>query len=120
VTFDCQGFLNDWAQANQHLYQQPAPVQRTHSAPSPVQHFLRERKNKVNNRALHLGQELQQASHDLKEKCKSMQKSVQESAKATVTKLAPGAFSPKPAAPATTPSSPVTTLSSSWKFWLSK
>jgi hypothetical protein len=26
VTFDCQGFLNDWAQANQHLYQQPAPV----------------------------------------------------------------------------------------------
>jgi hypothetical protein len=49
VTFDCQGFLNNWAQAHQHLSQQPPPVQRTQSAPSQVQHFLRERKNKVNN-----------------------------------------------------------------------
>jgi hypothetical protein len=119
VTFDCQGFLNDWAQANQHLYQ-PPPVQRTQSAPSQVQHFLRERKNKINYGALHLGQELQQVSHELKEKCKLMRKSVRKSAKAAITKLVPGAFSPKPAAPATAPSLPVTMSSSSWKFWPSK
>ncbi len=66
VTFDCQGFLNDWAQANLNFNQPPPPVQHTQSPPSPVQHFLRERKNKVNYRALHLGQELQQASQELK------------------------------------------------------
>jgi hypothetical protein len=113
VTFDCQVFLNNWAQANQHLYQQPAPFLHTQSAPLPVQHFLRERKNKVNYRALHLEQELKQASQELKERCKSMQKSVRKSVKPAVTKLVPGAFSPKPAAPATAPSSPVTTSSSS-------
>ncbi len=58
VTLDCQGFLDDWAEANQHLHQQPQPVQRAHSAPSPIQHNLRGRKNKVNYRALHLSQEL--------------------------------------------------------------
>jgi hypothetical protein len=120
VTFDCQGFLNDWAQTNQHFYQNQVPVQHTQPAPSPLQHFLRESKNKVNNRALHLGQELQQASQELKQKCKAMRKSVGKSAKAGVTKLVPGAFSPKPAAPATAPPSPVTTSSSSWKFWPSK
>jgi hypothetical protein len=30
VTFDCQGFLTDFAQANQHLYQQTPPVLRAH------------------------------------------------------------------------------------------
>jgi hypothetical protein len=67
-TFDCQGFLDDWAQANCHLYQSPPPVQLTQSALSQVQHFLCERKNKVNNRALHLGHELQQATQEIKEK----------------------------------------------------
>ncbi len=113
VTFDCQGFHNYWAQANLHFNQHPPPIQCTQSAPSLVQHFLSERKNKVNYRALHLTQEL-------KEKCKTMQKSVCKSAKAAVTKLAPGDFSPKPAAPATAPSSPVTTSASSWKFWPSR
>ncbi len=37
-----------------------------------------------------------------------------------VTKLASGAFSPKPANPATSPSLPHSTSSSSWKFWPSK
>ncbi len=116
VTFDFQGFVNYLAQANLDLNHQPPPVQRTQSALSQVQHFHCDRKNMVNYRALHLGQELQQVSQELKQKCQTMCKS----AKATVTKLAPGAFSPKPAAPATTPSSPATTSSSSWKFWPSK
>jgi len=65
VTFDCQGFLDHWADANQQVHQQPQPVQRAHSAPSQIQHNLCERKNKVNYRALHLGQELRQVSQEL-------------------------------------------------------
>ena len=131
VTFDYQGFLDSWAAVNQLPPQQPQPVQHAHSDPSPVQHNLRERKNRVNYRALHLGQELrqvsqelnsdlQQAAQQIKSKCKSMRKSVRKSAKATVTRLAPGAFSPRHTPPATAPSSPATTSSSSWKFWPSK
>ncbi len=111
VTFDYQGFLDSWAAVNQLPPQQPQPVQHAHSDPSPVQHNLRERKNRVNYRALHLGQELrqvsqelnsdlQQAAQQIKSKCKSMRKSVRKSAKATVTRLAPGAFSPRHTPPA--------------------
>jgi hypothetical protein len=49
-----------------------------------------------------------------------MCKSVRKSTKAAVTKLALGAFSPKPANPATAPSLPHSMSSSSWKFWPSK
>jgi hypothetical protein len=130
VTFDYQGFINSWTALNQLPQLQPA-VHRALSDPSPIQHNLRERKKKINYRALHLGQELRQVSQELnsdlqqaaqhiKSKCKSMRKSVRNSAKATVTKLTPGAFSPKPTPPATAPSSPPTTSSSSWKFWPSK
>jgi hypothetical protein len=132
VTFDYQGFINSWTALNQQpqLQQQPA-VQCSLSDPSPVHHNLRARKNKVNYRALHLGQELcqvsqelnsdlQQAARHIQSKCKSMRKSVRKSAKATVTKLMPGAFSPKPTPPAIAPLSPPTTSSSSWKFWPSK
>ena len=130
VTFDYQGFINSWTALNQQPQLQPT-VQRALSDPSPIQHNLRERKKKINYRALHLGQEfrqvsqelnsdLQQAAQHIKSKCKSMRKSVRNSAKATVTKLTPGAFSPKPTPPATAPSLPPTTSSSSWKFWPSK
>jgi hypothetical protein len=132
VSFDYQGFINSWTALNQQpqLQQQPA-VQRALSDPSPVHHNLRERKNKINYRALHLGQELkqvsqelnsdlQQAAQQIKSKCKTMRKSVRKSAKATVTKLTPGAFSPRPTPPATAPSLPATTSSSSWNFWSSK
>jgi len=102
----------------------PIPVQRSSSAPSPVTHFLRERKAKVDYKALHLGQQIkhdiQQVAQDAKGKCKAMRKSVRKSAKAAVTKLAPGAFSPKQQPPASAPSSPHTTSSSSWNFWPSK
>ncbi len=85
---------------------------------------LRERKNKIDYRALHLGQtikhDIQQAAQDVKQKCKQMRKSVRKSAKATVTKLAPGAFSPKQQPPASALSSPQPSSSSSWTFWPSK
>jgi hypothetical protein len=100
------------------------PIQRALSAPSPVTHFLRERKEKIDYKAIHLGQQikhdLQQVAQEAKGKCKVMRKSVRKSTKATVTKLAPGAFSPKQQPPASTPSSPHTTSSSSWNFWPSK
>jgi hypothetical protein len=65
----------------------PLPIQRAHSAPSPsVSHNLRERKNKINHRALHLGHEIRQATaqatQDLKQQYKSITKSVRKSAKA--------------------------------------
>jgi hypothetical protein len=131
VTFDNQGFLNSWAAINQQPQPQQQPVmQRALSDPSPVHHNLLERRNRVNYRALHLGQEqqvsqelnsdLQQAAQQIKSKCKTMRKSVRNSAKATVTRLAPGAFSPRATPPATAPSSPASTSSSSWNFWSSK
>jgi hypothetical protein len=134
VTFDYQGFLDSWRAFNQQPQPQlqPTPaLQRSISEPSPVHHNLRDRQNRVNYRALHLGQEirqvsqelntdLQQAAQQIKSKCKTMRKSVRSSAKATVTRLAPGAFLPRPTPPATTPSSPATTSSSSWNFWSSK
>jgi hypothetical protein len=104
--------------------QQQGPIQRTFSAPSPVTHFLRERKEKINYKAIHLGQQikhdLQQVAQEAKGKCKAMRKSVRKSAKAAVTNLAPGAFSPKQQTPASAPSSPRTTSASSWNFWPSK
>jgi hypothetical protein len=116
LEFDFQTFFNDWNQFNSQITN---PVQPTATA-TPVQHFLRERKTKINYRALHLGQEVQQTATELKAKCKSMCKLVRKSAKAAITKLAPGAFSPKPSTSANAPSSPLTTSSSSWKFWSSK
>ena len=54
-------------------------------------------------------------------KCKSIRKSVIKTAKAAITKLAPGAFSPKQQGPATEPHSPPqSSSSSSWNFWPSK
>jgi hypothetical protein len=104
----------------------PLLIQRAHSAPSPsVSHNLRERKNKINYRTLHLGREIQQATaqdtQDLTQQCKSIRKSVRKSAKAAVTKLTPWAFSSKVPGPATVPRSPPhSSSSSSWNFWLSK
>ncbi len=116
VEFDFQTFYNNWNQLNFQFTTQAQP-----STPAtPVQHFLRERTKKINYRALHLGHEVQQAAAELKQKCKSMRKSVRKSAKAVVTKLAPGAFSPKPSTSTTAHSSPTTTSTSSWKFWSSK
>jgi len=84
--------------------QLPPAIQRASSAPSPPTHNLRERKGKIDYKALHLGQQIksdiQQAAQEVKQKCKQMKKPVRKSAKATVTKLAPGAFSPKQPAPA--------------------
>jgi hypothetical protein len=94
------------------------------SAPSSPTRSLRDRKTKIDYRALHLGQtikhDIQEAAQGVKQKCKQMKKSVRKSAKATVTKLNPGAFSPKQQTPASAPSSPPPTSSSSWKFWPSK
>jgi hypothetical protein len=120
LEFNLQNFTSDLVNSSFHLNNTQPLVQHAHSAPSPIQHFLSERKNKVNYRALHLGQEIQHATQEIKQKCKSMHKSVRKSAKAAVTKLALGAFSKKPANPATTPSSPHSTSSSFRKFWPSK
>jgi len=104
--------------------QQQEPIQLALSAPSPVTHFLRERKEKINYKAIHLGQQikhnLQQVAQEAKRKCKAMRKSVRKSVKAAVTKLAPGAFSPKQQPPASAPSSPHSTSASSCNFWPSK
>jgi hypothetical protein len=103
---------------------QQGPIQRALSAPSPVTHILRERKEKIDYKAIHLGQQikhdLQQVAQEAKGKCNAMRKSVRKSAKAAITKLAPGAFSPKQQPPASAPSLPHTTSSSSWNFWPSK
>ena len=74
-------FASDLANSNFNLNNTQPLVQRAHSAPSPIQHFLQERTNKVNYRALHLGQEIQQVTQEIKQKCKSMGKSVRKSAK---------------------------------------
>jgi hypothetical protein len=106
------------------IHQLPPAVQITLSAPSPTTHNLRQSKDKIDYRALHLGQQIksdiQHAAQEVKQKCKQMRKSTRKSAKATVTKLTPGAFSPKQQPPASAPSSPHTTSSSSWNFWPSK
>jgi hypothetical protein len=105
-------------------HQVPQAIQRALSAPSPPTHNLRQRKGKIHYRALYLGQEIkkyiQHAAQDVKEKCKSMRKSMQKLAKATVTKLAAGAFSPKQQTSASAPSSPHLSSSSSWNIWPSK
>ncbi len=99
-------------------------IQRTLSAPSPATHNLRERKGRIDYKALHLGQQIksdiQQAAQGVKQKCKQMKKSVRKSEKATITKLAPGAFSPKQQPPDSAPASPWPSSSSSWTFWPSK
>ncbi len=38
--------------------QQQGPIQWALSAPSPVTHFLRERKEKIDYKAIHLGQQI--------------------------------------------------------------
>jgi hypothetical protein len=100
--------------------QNHTPIQRAISDPTQVSHFLRERKAKIDYKALHLGHQIQNAAKEVKQKCKQMKKSVRKSAKATVTKLAPGAFSPKQQTPASAPASPRPSSSSSWTFWPSK
>jgi hypothetical protein len=100
--------------------QNHTPIQRAISDPTQVSHFLRERKAKIDYKALHLGHQIQNAAKEVKQKCKQMKKSVRKSAKATVTKLAPGAFSPKQQIPASAPASPRPSSSSSWTFWPSK
>jgi hypothetical protein len=121
VTINTQNIAQTLQPIQNH---QQGRIQRTFSAPSPVTHFLRERKTKVDYKAIHLGQQikhdLQQVAQEAKGKCKAMQKSVRKSAKAALTKLAPGTFSPKQQTPASAPSSPRTTSSSSWNFWPSK
>jgi hypothetical protein len=106
------------------FHQLPPAVQRTLSAPSPTTHNLRERKGRMDYKVLHLGQQIksdiQQAAQGVKQKCKQMKKSVTKSAKATVTKLALGAFSPKQQPPASAPASPRPSSSSFWTFWPSK
>ncbi len=113
VEFDFQTFFNDWNQLN---FQINTPAQPPTPA-TPVQHFLCERKKKINYRALHLGHEVQQAATELKQKCKSMCKSVRKSAKA---KTHTGRIFTKASTSTTTHSSPPTTSTSSWKFWSSK
>jgi hypothetical protein len=104
----------------------PQPAIRGFSAsvPSSPLRSLPDRKQKIDYRALHLGQtikkDIQQAAQEVKQKCKQMKKSVRKSAKATVTKLAPGAFSPKQQPPASTHVSLQPWSSSSWTFWPSK
>jgi hypothetical protein len=97
VNFDISKIAEKLVPIPQHQAQQAA--QRGLSAPSPSTHKLQQRKSKIDYRTLHLGQEIkkdiQHATQDIKEKCKSMRKSVQKLAKAAVTKLAPRAFSPK-------------------------
>jgi len=100
--------------------QNQVPIKKAISDPTQVTHFLRERKAKIDYKALHLGQQIQNAAKEVKQKCKQMKKSVRKSAKATVTKLAPGAFSPKQETPASAPASPRPSSSSSWTFWPSK
>ncbi len=100
--------------------QQPGPVNRTLSAPSPVTNYLRERKEKIDYKGQQIKHNIQQGAQEAKGKCKTMWKSVRKSVKAVVTKLAPGAFSPKQQTPASAPSSPRTTSASSWNFWPSK
>jgi hypothetical protein len=104
--------------------QVPVAIQQALSAPSPATHNLRQRKGKIDYKALHLGQEIkrdiQHVAQGAKEKCKAMRKSVRKSAKAAMSKLAPGAFSPKQPPPASAPSSLRHSSSSSWNFWPSK
>jgi hypothetical protein len=71
---------------------QPPPIQPAHSAPSPVQHFLRERKNKVNYRVLQLDQEIQQATQEIKQKCKTMRKSMKKICQSHSNKTCSGCF----------------------------
>jgi hypothetical protein len=98
-------------------------ILRTYSASAPFSpsHNLQQRKGKVDYKALHLGQnikkDIQHAAQDVKEKCKTMRKSVCKLSKAAITKLAPGAFSPKQPPPASAPSSPCPSSSSYWNFW---
>jgi hypothetical protein len=90
------------------FHQLPPAVQRALSAPSPTTHNLQQRRDKIYYRALYLGQQIksdiQHAAQEVKVKCKAMRKSVRKSAKAAVTKLAPGTFSKKQQSPASAPS----------------
>jgi hypothetical protein len=99
---------------------------RSFSASAPSSPSIRDRKAKIDYRALHLGQtikqDIQHAAQEVKQKCKQIKKSMRKSKKATLTKLAPGAFSPKQQPPAwgNPPVSLRPSSSSSWTFWPSK
>jgi hypothetical protein len=88
------------------------------SASTSPSKTLCDRKTKIDHRALHLGQtikqEIQLTAQEVKQKCKQMRKSVRKSMKATITKIAPGAFSPKQQPPASAPASLRPSSSSSW------
>jgi hypothetical protein len=86
VNIDIPGFCQNLVPYHQTTpeVQQAVHLQISLSVPSPISHNLRECKNKINYRVLHLGQEIQQATQDLKEKCKVMMKSVRKSAKASL------------------------------------
>ncbi len=120
VNIELQGLCQNLVPYQQALPKIQQAIQQAHSAPSPSTHNLHECKQKINYRALHLGHEIQQATQEIKQNCKTMQKSLRKFAKNAITKFAPGAFSPKQPSPATTPLSPHTSSSSSWKFWPSK
>jgi uncharacterized protein with ATP-grasp and redox domains len=71
VNIDIESFCQNLVPYHQATSEAQQAVQRALSAPSPVSHNLRKGKNKINNRALHLRQEIkqdiQEASQDLKE-----------------------------------------------------
>jgi hypothetical protein len=121
VNIDIPAFCQHLVPYHQALPQIQQAIQRAHSAPSLKSHNLCERKQKINYRALHLGQEIQHTKQEIQPKCnKSIQKSVRKSAKATITKLAPGAFSPQQPSAVTASQSLQPSSSSSWNFWPSK
>ncbi len=99
VTIDSDKIAARLTPITQHRQLQAALRGFTASAPTSPSRTLHNRKTKVHYRALHLGQsikqDIQHAAQEVKQKCKQMRNSIRKSAKATVTKLAPGAFSPK-------------------------
>jgi hypothetical protein len=123
VTIDTDKIAARLTPVPQHRQLQAAIRGYSGSAPTPPSRTLRDQKTKVDYRALHLGQtikqDIQHAAQEVKQKCKQMRKSVSKSSKATVTKLAPGAFSPKQQPLASAPAS-LHSSSSSWTFWPSK
>jgi hypothetical protein len=124
VTIDTDKIAARLTPVPQHHQLQEAIRGYSGSAPTQPSRMLSDRKTKVDYRALHLGQtikqDIQHTAQEVKQTCKQMRKSVSKSAKATVTKLAPGAFSPKQQPLASAPASLRSSSSSSWTFWPSK
>jgi hypothetical protein len=103
VTTDTDKIAARLTPVPQHRQLQAAVRGYSASAPTSPSRKLHDQKTKVDYRALHLGQtikqDIQHPAQEVKQKCKQMRKSVRKSEKATVTKLAPGAFSPKQQTP---------------------